>query len=244
MKKSIFVPWLTRFYGWYFKTRHARPPRQENLCHFGRVVFFWAPLYWFFCRCLRWGIRPWMLVTLAFLASLAAISPLLAGYVVSIVAFMAIGSFLLGALLAFEFWKIEITRRVRLWMVLAVVLLAGSSYFWPDETLTVILVVAFLAALAGVVFAALWLVYWIVKILIGGIIRIWEKVPKPHFHVSLPAGGFIPRPVRNVATNVGGIFSMVWHFLVALEHRTLCPWLTFQDGRIEFYWSANPAESK
>jgi hypothetical protein len=114
--------------------------------------------------------------------------------------------------------------------------------YWPGETLTVILVVAFLAALVGVATAALWLIYQIAKILIGGIILIWEKVPKPQFHVSLPAEGFIPQPVRNAAANVGGIFSMVWHFLVALEHRTLCPWITFKDGVIEFEFAPEPSK--
>lgn len=59
----LYRRWL-RDFGWKWNPRNGLA-RQENLCHYVRVVLLWAPLSWLFtAHPRRWpALRPWMFVS-------------------------------------------------------------------------------------------------------------------------------------------------------------------------------------
>lgn len=249
MKKSIFAPWLVRFYEWYFHSKRGRSPQQENFCHFGRVVFFWAPLFWFFRRRLVFGIRPWMPVTLAVWASLTAISPSLMLAATGVVAVACIWAVLLFAIPPAwcdeigRFLGIRVTQHVQLWMIVAVALFAGLSYFFPEIVLTTLLLLAFIVAVVVAVVVVVWVLYWILYVPSRAVGNALAGVEWPKISVPVRVSEGISRPVRSFFANLGGVLSIAWHFLVVLKRRTICPWVSFADGHIEFVFAPEPPRS-
>lgn len=250
MKKSIFAPWLVRFYEWYhtyrrpswWKEYHRR--RQEDFCHFGRVVFIWGPLYWFLHRRLVLGIRPWLPVALAFYGLLLTVYPM-------VMSILGLAVFWFWAMIQPKVlkpvWGVltrSVAGRVRIGHVLLVALFAGLAYFSPGGSLTVLIY------FAAIVLASAIILLIVVAVLAGlrsfhRFLRRWIQFSiSIRFRVRLPkvrvAAPPVPAPVRSAAANVGGIFSTVWHFLVVLKRRTICPWVTFKDGRIEFEFASAP----
>lgn len=60
--------WHARLYAFWRRCREWRRPgyaRQENLCHYVRVVLIWAPLAWFCYGRANHRIRPWMIPAVA-----------------------------------------------------------------------------------------------------------------------------------------------------------------------------------
>ncbi|OGC60194.1 hypothetical protein A2890_00710 [candidate division WWE3 bacterium RIFCSPLOWO2_01_FULL_53_14] len=244
MKKSIFAPWLIRFYEWYFSVRGSYQPRQENFCRFGRTVFLWAPLYWFFCRRFALGMRPWMPVMLTAYGLMLLAFPvgtLIVGFAILWI------WFLIQPKILNPVWKFltrPVAGRVRVGYVLLVALFAGLSYLSPEGFLTslvylvglVLAVAVIMALVAGLVVFFLFLRDFLREWITFSIsIRLRIRLPK--VRVSAPP---IPLPVRSAAANVGGIFSTAWHFLVVLKRKTICPWVSFQNGRIEFLFAPEP----
>ncbi len=50
--------WLARIYVYWLKVTNSRIPRQENFCHFWRVILIWAPLEWLYMT--KRGWRGWL----------------------------------------------------------------------------------------------------------------------------------------------------------------------------------------
>jgi hypothetical protein len=249
VKKSIFAPWLVRFYEWYhtyrrpdwWKFNHTR--QQEDFCHFGRVVFFWAPLYWFFRRRFALGMRPWMPVVLAAYVLFTLAYPIYGILVASFTIY--IGAMMLSPRQAERigrFFTAGVVGGVRLWHVLLVALFAGISYLSPEAVLTVLILLSAGVVAFGTIILLIWGLVLFVRFLRRWIhfsVSIRFRVDLPKVKVSAPP---VPVPVQNAAANIWGILSTAWHFLVVLKRKTICPWVTFKDGRIEFEFAPEPAK--
>lgn len=236
MKKSIFSPWLIRWYDWYHTYRRPRwyrenhVPRRENLCHFGRVVFLWAPLRWFFHRRLQGGLSPWMFPAAAAYALFFAAAP-----VVMLVITVALG--LLFVWIGSNWIERTMTAgvgRVKVWHFLAAGLFALISYLSAEVVIATFIVAAVLLLIGFPILAAIYAlaeVYGFLRCRIR--IRSPFRVRMPRVRVSVRA----PRPIRQASANIRGIFSTAWHFLVLLKRRTICPFVSFSGDRLEFIWS-------
>ena len=258
MKKSISAPWLVRFYNWYHEDRRRR--RQEDLCHFGRVVFFWAPLYWFFERRIFGWVRPWLIVSsaalLTFYAVLFAAAPQAMGIVTLYILAIGVGAGAIfavavpllqsldhGRLNRFLFWPED--HLVQVWMFLAVGAFALLSYFAAYYIVTIVVyllgMVAAIGGATGFLVLASHILILIGRILISAIKRVFAFLarilpPLPSVEIRFSA------PVSNALENVAGVFSLGWNWLLTLKRRTICPWVTFKDGVIEFEFAPEPAE--
>ena len=251
MKKSISAPWLVRFYNWYHEDRRKR--RQEDLCHFGRVVFIWAPLYWFFERRIFGWVRPWLIVSsaalLTFYAVLFAVAPQTMGIVTVYLLAIVVGVAVLfvvavpvllsldhGRLNRFLFWPKN--GWVHIWMFLAVGAFAILSYFAAYHIVMVVVlllgVVAVIGGVAGIVLVISYLIISAAKRLSVFLARILPPLPSVEIRFSAP--------VANAFENVAGAISLAWNWLLTLKRRTICPWVTFRDGVIEFEFAPEPAK--
>ena len=239
MKKSIFAPWLIRFYEWYFSVRGSYQPRQENFCRFGRTVFLWAPLYWFFCRRFALGMRPWMPVVLAAYIPLLIVAPIM----MIVITFAAVwfGFLMLPSRTLRRiknFLDAGVAGRVHRWHVLSVAFFATVSYVFPEAVLVSVAFVAGVAAAIAVIVAGVAGLVELHRFLRRFIhISVSIRIPRPR--VRLPAVS-VPAPIRSTAANFGGILSTAWHFLVVLKHKTICPWVSFSEGRVEFVFAPEP----
>src|SRR3989338_1535980 len=60
---------LWRWYMYWVKLGGEKPDYKENLCHFVRVLCFWAPLRWFFMAHAKHAkvVSPWSITLFALL---------------------------------------------------------------------------------------------------------------------------------------------------------------------------------
>ena len=251
MKKSIYAPWLVRFYHWYHEDRRRR--RQEDLCHFGRVVFFWAPLYWFFERRIFGWVRPWLIVLstalLTFYVVLFAAQPqmvrittiyllaIVAGsaaiFAVAVPTLQSLDHGRLGKLLVWPEHSL-----VHVWMFLAVGAFAILSYFAAYHIVMVVMISLGLAAVLGGAAGIIVLGGYLVVAAFKGLFAVLGRIlpPLPSIEISFPA------PVANAFKNAAGAISLGWNWLLTLKRRTICPWVTFKDGVIEFEFALEPSK--
>ena len=251
MKKSIYAPWLVRFYHWYHEDRRMR--RREELCHFGRVVFFWAPLYWFFERRIFGWVRPWLIVSsvalLTFYAVLFAAQPQMVRIatiyllvaVAAAAAIIAVAVPVLQSLDHGRLGKLLVWPEdslVHVWMFLAVGGFAILSYFAAYPIVMAVVLFLGLAVVlggaAGIIVLGGYIVVAAFKRLFAVLGRILP--PLPLVEISFPA------PVANAFKNAAGAISLGWNWLLTLKRRTICPWVTFRDGTIEFEFAPEPAK--
>lgn len=236
MKKSILAPWLIRFYEWYHTYRRPRwyrddhIPRRENLCHFGRVVFLWAPLRWFFHRRLRGGLRPWMFPAAVAYALFFAAAP-----VVTLAITVPLG--LLFVWVGSNWIERTMTAgvgRVKVWHFLLVGAFAGISYLSAESLITVLIVLVVVSVLSIAIVAVIYAGAFVYNFLRR---RIRIRIPS-RFRLRTPDA--IYWPVRHASDNVAGAVEIGWHWLVALKRKTICPWVSFSGGRVEFVFAPEP----
>lgn len=103
--------WLARIYVYWLKTTHADIPRQENFCHFWRVILIWAPLEWLYMTKRGWRgmLRPYTVLALALFMGVIAGLALAAGTSVGVwemIVWMAYG--LIGVFGAAAFYEEEL----------------------------------------------------------------------------------------------------------------------------------------
>lgn len=80
--------WHTRWYRYWVKLGGEPPEYKENLCHYMRVLLFWAPQRWFWQGKIKGVIAPWAVTLIALIVALlsttavVATGPFLEGLVI------------------------------------------------------------------------------------------------------------------------------------------------------------------
>lgn len=199
---------------------------RENLCHYCRVVAFWAPKRWFLYAQL-WGVlRPWMIMAAAVLIAaivtsaylwpirLVTVLAIIASYAVIIVTTRVGGKALIRKLRSIQWWnQHEETVAMAIAGVLfaaiglaLLVILGFIAYKYP---------VPFFVGLAGAIGFA--------GVVLSGIygIRRWRERD-----ASAPTG-FLG-PASRALRKVGDDAKLVVHYAVAKKRR-ICPFIGFVD---------------
>ncbi len=147
----------------YWIDKGGRPPRQENLCHFVRVLLFWATIRWFFLARTKKVIAPWTVTLATAITTLIALYPLdtlLVVAVVAVVAAMAVLILLsicgMGELerktkLLERLMTKKIVGRLQGWFFVLSGIVMTCFRFIPVETLIIIAVLFSVALIATII---------------------------------------------------------------------------------------------
>ena len=233
-----------RFWQKHGELKTAKNGYQENLCHYWRVVMFWAPINWFFDYQIA-GVE-WLLpftITL-FVAAIATITAFLVLATTATLFALAvvIGVAILFGLIIFtglwaqdhpKQWK-AIWRKILwswakypcktiAWLFLHLVV---SPVEWYLNTIPWLL-----PAILGVISVALYVYYCIVATVLVGLVTLSMVI----------VGGIIlflaNKQKRNAIKRAGtvikekkdpGIIKIGWETAVAKKHK-ICPFISFKD---------------